>query len=81
MRSTVAYMNECRALRRETGIRKSQWKAPKQAPKQAPTKPRKGEKITRSYAMMLAVRYHLRRQADIEQAKHLATLGDYEIPF
>jgi len=76
-RPSIAYLNECRALARETGIRKSKWKAPKQAP----TKPRKGEKITRSYAMTLAVRYHRRRQAEIAERAHLATLGDYEIPF
>jgi hypothetical protein len=74
-RPTIAYLNECRAIRRQTGIRKSKWKAPKVAP----TKPRKGEKITRSYAMTLAVRYHQRRQAQIPEAKHLATLGD--LPF
>jgi hypothetical protein len=76
-RPSIAYLNECRALARETGIRKSKWKAPKQAP----TKPRKGEKITRSYAMTLAIRYHRRRQAALAEAEHLATLGDYEIPF
>ena len=73
----ISYMNECRAIRRETGIHKSKWKAPKQAP----TKPRKGERITRSYAMLLAIRYHQRRQAELAEAEHLATLGDYEIPF
>jgi len=76
-RPSIAYLNECRALARETGIRKSRWKAPKQAP----TKPRKGERITRSYATTLAVRYHQRRQAEIAERAHLATLGDYEIPF
>ena len=74
----ISYMNECRAIRRETGIHRSKWKAPKLAP---PEKPRKGEKITRSYAMLLAVRYHQRRQAEIAERAHLATLGDFEIPF
>jgi hypothetical protein len=73
----ISYMNECRAIRRETGIHKSKWKAPKQAP----TEPRKGEKITRSYAMTLAIRYHRRRQAEIAERVHLATLDDCEIPF
>jgi hypothetical protein len=76
-RPTIAYLNELRSLARETGIHRSKWKAPKQAP----TKPRKGEKITRSYVMTLAVRYHRRRQAEIAERAHLATLGDYEIPF
>jgi hypothetical protein len=76
-RPTIAYLNEWRAIRRATGIHKSKWKPPKVAP----TRPRKGEKITRSHAMTLAIRYHRRRQAEIAQAKHLATLADYEIPF
>jgi hypothetical protein len=74
-RPTIAYLNECRAIRRATGIHKSKWKAPKVAP----TAPRVGERISRSYAMTLAIRYHQRRQAQIADAKHLATLGD--IPF
>ena len=74
-RPTIAYLNECRAIRRATGIHKSKWKPLKVAP----TRPRKGEKITRSYAITLAIRYHQRRQAQIAEAKHLATLGD--IPF
>ena len=74
----ISYMNECRAIRRETGIHRSKWKAPKLAP---PEKPRVGERISRAYAMTLAIRYHRRRQAEIAEAKHLATLGDYEIPF
>jgi hypothetical protein len=77
-RPTIAYLNEWRAIRRETGIRKSKWKAPNRAPPE-PVKP--GERISRSYALLLAVRYHRRRQAEIAQAKHLASLGDYEIPF
>jgi hypothetical protein len=76
-RPTIAYLNECRAIRRATGIHKSKWKAPKVAP----TMPRKGEKITRSYAMTLAIRYHRQRQARIAESAHLATLGDCEIPF
>jgi hypothetical protein len=72
----IAHMNEWRALRREAGMSgKSRWKAPKRAP----TKPRKGDKITRSYAMTLALRYHQRRQAELAEAAHIATLG--EIPF
>jgi hypothetical protein len=77
-RPSVAYMNECRAIRRQTGIRKSKWKAPERAPAE-PVKP--GERISRSYAMLLAVKYHRRRQAEIEQAKHFATLEDFQIPF
>jgi hypothetical protein len=76
-RPTIAYLNEWRAIRRETGIRKSKWKPLKVAP----TRPRKGEKITRSYAMTLAIRYHRQRQAQIAERAHLATLGDCEIPF
>jgi hypothetical protein len=75
-RPSVAYMNECRAVRRETGIHKSKWNGPKRAPPE-PVKP--GERISRSYAMLLAVQYHRQRQAEIAQAKHLATLDD--IPF
>jgi hypothetical protein len=71
----VARMNEGRAIARETGIHKSKWKAPKRAP----TKPRKGEKITRSYAMTLAIRYHQRRQAEVAERAHLATIDD--VPF
>ena len=74
----ISYMNECRAIRRETGVHKSKWKAPKLAP---PEKPRVGDRISRSYAMLLAIRYHRRRQAEIAERAHLATLGDYEIPF
>jgi hypothetical protein len=74
----ISYMNECRAIRRETGVHKSKWKAPKLAP---PEKPRVGERISRSYAMLLAIRYHRRRQAEIAERAHLATLDDYEIPF
>jgi len=77
-RPTIAYLNELRALARETGIHKSKWKAPERAPYEPP---RKGEKVTRSYAMTLAIQYHQRRQAEIAEAKHLATLGDFEIPF
>jgi hypothetical protein len=77
-RPSIAYLNECRALRRETGIRKSKWKAPDRAPYEPP---RKGEKITRSHAMTLAILYHQRRQAEIAERAHLATLGDFEIPF
>jgi len=72
----VANMNQWRAFRRETGTSgTSKWKAPKRAP----TKPRKGEKITRSYALTLAFRYHQRRQAEIAERAHVAALG--EIPF
>jgi hypothetical protein len=77
-RPTIAYMNECRQLRRETGIHKSKWKAPKLAPHE-PVQP--GERISRSYALLLAFRYHQRRQAEIADRAHLATLDDYEIPF
>jgi hypothetical protein len=77
-RPTIAYMNECRKLHREGRMMgKTKWKVPKRAP----GKPRKGEKITRSYAMTLAIRYHRQRQAQIAERAHLATLGDYEIPF
>jgi hypothetical protein len=71
-RPTIAYLNECRAIRRETGIHKSKWKAPKVTP----ATPRVGERISRSYAMTIAIRYHRRREAEIEEAKHLATIGD-----
>ena len=77
-RPTIAYLNELRALARETGNHKSKWKAPKLAP---PEKPRVGERISRSYAMLLAIRYHRRRQAEIAERAHLATLDDFEIPF
>jgi hypothetical protein len=75
MHDPIAHMNAWRTLRREAGTSKSKWKAPKRAP----FKPRKGDKITRSYAMMLALRYHQRRQAEIAEAAHLATIDD--IPF
>jgi hypothetical protein len=75
-RPNIEYLNAQRAVRRETGIRKSRWRAPKLAP---PEPPKIGERISRSYAMLLAVKYHRRRQAEIAQAKHLASLGD--IPF
>jgi hypothetical protein len=56
-RPAIAYLNECRKLHREGRMKaKTKWKAPRRAP----TKPRKGEKITRSYAMTLAVRYLIR---------------------
>lgn len=77
-RPNIAYLNECRAINRERGVTKSKWKAPKVAP---PDPPRKGERIPRSYALLLAVRYHKRRQAEIEDAKNVATLDDFEIPF
>jgi hypothetical protein len=77
-RPNIGYLNECRTIRRETGIHKSKWRAPKLAP---PEKPRVGDRISRSYALLLAFRYHQRRQAEIEEAKNLATLDDYEIPF
>ncbi len=37
--------------------------------------------VTRNYIMTLAVAYHQRRQARIAEDAHLATLGDFEIPF
>ena len=74
----ISYMNDCRAIHRERGITKSKWKAPKRAP---PEKPRVGERISRSYALLLAFRYHQRRQAEIEDAKNVATAEDLEIPF
>jgi hypothetical protein len=78
-RPTIAYLNECRKLHREGRMKsKGKWKAPKLAP---PEKPRVGERVSRSYSLLLAFRYHKRRQAEIEEAKHLATLDDYEIPF
>jgi hypothetical protein len=73
----ISYMNECRAIRRETGIHRSKWKVPKLAP---PEKPQVGERISRSYALLLVFRYHQRRQAEIAERAHLTTLGDYE-PF
>lgn len=74
----ISYMNDCLAINRERGITKSKWKAPKLAP---PEKPRVGERISRSYALLLAYRYHQRRQAEIQAAKELATTEDFEIPF
>ena len=77
-RPTIAFLNECRKLHREGRMKgKTKWRAPKVAP----TRPRKGEKITRSYAMTLAIRYHRQRQTQIAERAHLATLGDCEIPF
>jgi hypothetical protein len=73
----ISYMNECRAIRRETGIHKSKW-----APKLAPTRKAAGRR-----ANFTGVRHDARhslswrRQAEIQEAKHLATLDDYEIPF
>ena len=78
-RPSIALLNEYKKLHREGRMKgKSKWTAPKLAPPE-PVKP--GERISRSYALLLAVKYHRRRQAEIAQAKHLATLGDFEIPF
>jgi hypothetical protein len=50
-RPTIAYLNECRQLHREGRMKsKGKWKAPKQAP---PEKPRVGERVSRSYAVLL----------------------------
>jgi hypothetical protein len=78
MRPTIECLNDIRAHNREHGIHKSKWKAPKLAPSD-PDQP--VQPISWSYAMTLAVRYHQRRQAEIAEAKHLAALGDFEIPF
>jgi hypothetical protein len=44
-RPNIGYLNECRTIRRETGIHKSKWRAPKHA-RPEPVQP--GERISRS---------------------------------